>query len=296
MTAGALPDQSCSSKRLRLLLHLLLILVLLTACRSRQRRDSGLHGGFVSLSPAITETLFAIGAGPHVAGVSDYCHFPAEVERLPHLGSGYTPRYEAIVGLQPTAVFVEGVNAETTRALAKILDVKVLPWLTLEQVVHSTRELGRYTRQEANAERLARSYEHVMQPRVSAASPRVLLVLAHPAGQLREAWVIRRNSIHGRVLEAAGALNAVADEISGPPHLSLEQVIRLDPDGIVVLQAAEHGNPRLLDDWRRLQALTAVQHGRLQLVAAPEVTIPGPRIIELVQRLSPWVRAWSKTP
>src|SRR6478736_5863794 len=45
----------------------------------------------VSLAPAITETLFAIGAGDQVVGVSNYCHFPKDVERLPRTGSAITP-------------------------------------------------------------------------------------------------------------------------------------------------------------------------------------------------------------
>jgi iron complex transport system substrate-binding protein len=250
----------------------------------------------VSLSPAISETLFAIGAGASVVGASDYCHFPPEVERLPHVGTGYTPRYEAIVALEPTSVFVEAVNAQTSSDLARVLDVKALPWLTLEQVTESTRSLGRFTNHVDQAEQLVRSYEEAMRSRVTASSPRVLLVLAHTPGQLPEVWFIRRNSIHGRVLEAAGAVNAAADQISGPPHLSLEQVIRLDPDGVLILQSAAPGDPRLVNDWTQLHVLTAVKNRRVELIAAPDLTIPGPRIIELVKRLSPVIRAWSGKP
>lgn len=266
------------------------------SCRAEQRIAVSRSNRFVSLSPAITETLFAIGAGPVVVGISDYCHYPPEVERLPHLGSGYTPRYEAIVGLSPTAVFVESVNEETSRDLAKVLNVKFLSWLTLEQVVQSTRQLGQLTGQEAAAERTARAYEAAMKPRISLTAPRILLVMPHPAGQLREAWFIRRNSIHGRVLEAAGAINAVTDDVNGPPHLSLEQVIRLDPDGIIILEDAREIDTRLAHDWQQLRVLTAAKENRIRQVAVPGVTIPGPRIIALVERLSRWVHAWSKVP
>jgi ABC-type Fe3+-hydroxamate transport system substrate-binding protein len=266
------------------------------SCRAGRRAASTQSNRYVSLSPAITETLFALGAGPFVVGVSDYCHYPAEVESLPHVGSGYTPRYEAIVGLAPTSIFLDSVNAETGRDLARVLDVRLMPWLTLEQVTTSTRLLGRVTGKVPAAERLAEAYELRTKARVSAASPRVLLVLAHTPGQLRDAWFIKKNSIHGRVLEAAGARNAAPDENVGAPHLSLEQVIRLDPDGIVILQSAVRFDDRLVDDWRRLSVLSAAKSGRIQGIAAPEVTITGPRIIELVQRLTPWVKAWSRVP
>jgi ABC-type Fe3+-hydroxamate transport system substrate-binding protein len=291
-------DKSQTRSRNRWWWYVVVTLVLpcAAACRTGRHGAPTQSNRYVSLSPAITETLFDLGAGSSVVGVSDYCHYPKEVESLPHVGSGYTPRYEAIAGLAPTTIFLESVNAETSRALASVLDVKLMPWLTLEQVMASTRQLGQLTDKVQAAERLVRAYELRMKTRVSAASPRVLLVLAHTPGQLRDAWFIKKNSIHGRVLEAAGARNAVPDENIGAPHLSLEQVIRLDPDGIVILQSAARIDDRLVDDWRRLSVLSAARTGRIQEIAAPEVTIPGPRIIELVQRLSPWVSAWSKVP
>ena len=50
----------------------------------------------VSLVPAVTEMLFAIGAGPQVVGVSSYDHFPAEVEKLPKVGALVDPDTERI--------------------------------------------------------------------------------------------------------------------------------------------------------------------------------------------------------
>src|SRR5579884_1563697 len=55
----------------------------------------------VSLAPSITETLFAIGAGPEVVGVSQYCDYPPAALKLPRVGSFLTPNLEAIVGLRP---------------------------------------------------------------------------------------------------------------------------------------------------------------------------------------------------
>src|ERR1039457_5276175 len=71
---------------------------------------------YVSLSPAITETLVALGVDSQLVGVSDYCHYPPPIQAIHHVGSGYTPRYEAIVALAPTLVFVESVNAVSTRS------------------------------------------------------------------------------------------------------------------------------------------------------------------------------------
>ena len=58
----------------------------------------------MSLAPAMTETLFALGAGAEVVGVSQYCDYPPEVVKLPKVGTFLTPNIEAIAGLRPTIV------------------------------------------------------------------------------------------------------------------------------------------------------------------------------------------------
>src|SRR6516225_3962135 len=58
----------------------------------------------VSLAPSVTETLFALGAGAEVVGVSQYCDYPPQARRLPRIGTFVTPNIEAIVALRPTLV------------------------------------------------------------------------------------------------------------------------------------------------------------------------------------------------
>ncbi len=66
----------------------------------------------VSLVPAVTEMLFAIGAGPQVVGVSSYDHFPPEVEALPKVGALLDPDTERILSLRPDLVVVYGSQTE----------------------------------------------------------------------------------------------------------------------------------------------------------------------------------------
>ena len=90
-------------------MHFLVVLGLAlatTAMASDCPQPAATPRRIVSLVPAITETLFAIGAGDAVVGVSDYCAWPPEVTRLPRLGTTLTPAYETIarmfVVLSPT--------------------------------------------------------------------------------------------------------------------------------------------------------------------------------------------------
>ena len=66
----------------------------------------------VSLVPAVTEMLFAIGAGPQIVGVSSYDHFPPEVEALPKVGALLDPDTERILSLRPDLVVVYGSQTD----------------------------------------------------------------------------------------------------------------------------------------------------------------------------------------
>jgi ABC-type Fe3+-hydroxamate transport system substrate-binding protein len=266
---------------------IVLLLCTMFGCRdlTGRGRAQRAEGRIVSLSPALTETLFALGVGQSVVAVSDYCHEPAAVERLPRVGTIFKPRYEAVVAARPDVIVAERIDGTNVQDLEKLCATAVYRWLSYEDVVQSTRELGRRFGRASEAEALVARYETVLKVNLPEHAPRVLLAMAHVPGQLTEIWFIRRNSIHGRALEAAGASNAVAKDVAGPPRIGLEQAILLDPDEVIVLEPTEHDNPRLLEDYRRLAGLRAVRQGRLALVAAPELQVPGPRIARLVERL-----------
>jgi ABC-type Fe3+-hydroxamate transport system substrate-binding protein len=85
-----------------------------------QSRDTGsAPQRIVSLVPAVTEMLFAIGAGPHVVAVSSYDEFPAEVKALPKVGALLDPDTERILALRPDLVVVYGSQSELETQLAR---------------------------------------------------------------------------------------------------------------------------------------------------------------------------------
>ncbi|HEY3253803.1 MAG TPA: helical backbone metal receptor, partial [Polyangiaceae bacterium] len=207
------------------------------AC-DQPNQQAGARSGrqrLVSLSPAVTETLFAIGAGPELVGVSDYCDYPEEAKKLPRTGSALTPGYEAIVRLKPSLILCEAAASTPRRELAALGVTKFLPWLSLEEIVASTRLLGALTGHAGPAGQLATQLWEGLAIAEAANGPRVLAVLGETSGKLSEIYFIKRNSIHGAALRAAGARNAVAMDVPGVPRLSFEELLRLDPDAIIVL-------------------------------------------------------------
>src|SRR5690606_9380740 len=121
-------------------------------------------------------------------------------------------------------------------------------------VVDSTRKLGKLTGQVEAAEALASALSRRLSVEPPNDAPRVLLVLGYQGERLDEVWFIRRNSVHGAALRAAGGRNAVAKDVWGQPRLSLEQVIALDPDMVIVLlNDSDQQTERVARQWQQIE-------------------------------------------
>lgn len=269
----------------RLLLPALFAVALLFGCRRDTSSAAPSPERIVSLAPAVTETLFAIGAGAQVIGVSDYCEAPPEVKKRPRLGTSITPNYEAIARLKPTLLVSEKNAAARERELAALAPTRLLPWLTLGEVAASVRELGRLSAHRQRADALANELLSKLDRPEPSDGPRVLLVLGETSGD--ELWFIRKNSLHGSVLAAAGARNAVAETVLGPPQLSFERLLELDPDAIVILLRPEPERDRaaVLQRFERFPTLQAVRERRIGSIEDPAAFTHGPGILGLVGRL-----------
>jgi iron complex transport system substrate-binding protein len=265
------------------------------SCRSRPTA-SATSARIVSLSPGITDALFAIGAGPRVVARSDYCDFPLEVARLPKVGSSITPNYEAIARLEPTLIVSEDNAAARRRELEALAPTLLLRWLSLDEVVSGIRELGNVTDRATNANALAERLDRSLRVRAPEVAPKILLVIGSDTGRLDDIWFIRRNSLQGAALHAAGAKNAIDEDVAGQPRVSLERLIALDPDALVVLTLEKNPGDDELAPYEKLTALRAVRDHRLAVIEAPEGYVNGPRVLALVDKLRPVVARFGGKP
>jgi ABC-type Fe3+-hydroxamate transport system substrate-binding protein len=243
----------------------------------------------VSLMPPVTETLYEIGAGDQVVGRSDWCKFPPQVESLPKCGSALTPNAEAIVNLQVTLILANSSEATARDKLNGLGRSEFLPWLTTEEMIASTRKLGLLTGHTEEANKLADELAAVLMVPEPADGPRVLLVMMPQAERIDPVSFLRRNSVHGRMLNAAGGRNAVAEDISGVPEISMERVLELDPDIIIALSIRddlpESDRARILEGWRRITPLSAVKNGRIGILNGQHFYGAGRRLLRAVKEL-----------
>lgn len=242
-----------------------------------------------SLSPAVTEVIFALGARDRLVAVSDYCVIPEDDSVLVRAGTALTPDYETLARLRPTHILAEASKQAPYQELSAIAPTEMLPWLTLEDLIGSVLRIGEILDLEVAARPLADRLRAKLDVEAPPDGPRVLLAMAHIPGQLNECWFIRDNSIHGRALRAAGARNAVPGEVQAVPRISLERVLELDPDVILMISSdgdlPKEVGDQLVADWKRMTPLTAVRNDRIGWVAGDSLFFTGPAAMRLADRL-----------
>jgi iron complex transport system substrate-binding protein len=148
----------------------------------------------ISLVPALTEMLFAMGAGPQVVGVSSYDSFPPEAASRPQVGALLDPDVERIFSLTPDLVITYGSQSDLRQQLERA-SIPVFDYrhAGLADVLTTLRALGRATGHDAEAGRLASAIERrldAVKARTAAApAPRTLLVFGREPGSLRNMYV-----------------------------------------------------------------------------------------------------------
>ncbi len=248
---------------------------------------SGETARIVSLSPSITETLFALDRSDRLVGRSDWCKLPSAAEALPTAGTALTPRLEAIAGMRPTLVVLESTLAGDTRNLDALAPTEILPWLTLDEVRSSIVRLGVITDAEPAAAALSTRFA-ALATAPPPDAPRAIALLGLDELDKGRLWYIKPSSLHGAALAAAGLAPAVPDPASGPPTISVEALVAAAPEVIVVLLAEEVTEAviaRVRADLSRLPMLPAVQQGRIAVIGGPTILATGPSVLDLPQRI-----------
>lgn len=240
----------------------------------------------VSLSPQITETVFALGAQAALVGRSDWCLLPEAARALPGVGTALTPNLEAIVALAPSLLLAERMATAAPEALARLAPLETLPWLTVAEVVASVRRLGALL--EVDAAPLAARFAALDRPPTP--GPRCLVLLGVDELAKGQLWFVKRNSLHGAAIQAAGLTNAVDADVAGPPTLSVERLIALDPELIVVLSADDAldpaGEERIIAAFHTLPVLSAVRTRRIGVLHGAATLTSGPAILDLPEALA----------
>ena len=243
----------------------------------------------VTLAPNLTEIIYALGAGDRLAGDTNYCDKPPAAKLKPHIGNPQDPSLEAIIALHPDLVLATAsINREETADALQRLGIPVFTSdpHTVRELLDSIARTGDLVGETAKGQALAAD----LRARLDALQTRLAdRPLVHV---LFVVWLSPLQSIGQRTFIAdalrwAGAESVILSDQNWP-QVSMEEVVRLQPDYIVMTSNHPGANPADLTNlrsrvgWRDLEA---VKLGRVVEISE-EVDRPAPGLIDAIEQLA----------
>jgi len=261
---------------------LILLIFVLTA--SAQQR-------IVSLSPSITEIIYALGAGSELVATSSYSLYPKEAQALPVIG-GYThPNIEKIISYSPTLVVGQSFNTQTLEKLHyfHIKTVK-LKLKTLQNIQNSILLLAQTISKTKEANKLITDITQAIKNiKKTKKQHSVLIVYGLKEDLSKGIYVAGEDIFFNDIIKLTGNTNAYKNTTISQPVLNYENIIALNPDQIIILHShATEPNVNIehaLASWYALPT-NAAKNSKISIIDEDYLHIPSQRVALTIKRLS----------
>jgi len=243
----------------------------------------------VSVAPSVTETLFALGLGDRLVGVSSYCQFPPEALKKEKVGGYINPSLEKIVALRPDLV-IGIAEGDLTTFVDRLAKLKIPVYITNPKnvfgVITSIQHIGKVTSSARSAQRVTQAIRErvqAIQTKVQGRlRPRVLHVL-----NFEPLISAGKGTFVDDLIRLGGGRN-IAETAQGKyPRFSLEEVLAVDPE--VIILASMRSDDPLTEQrqwWERWKTITAVRQGRIHVLNSDLIHRPSPRIVDGLEQVA----------
>jgi iron complex transport system substrate-binding protein len=242
----------------------------------------------VSLAPSITEMLFALGLDEQIVGVTEFCDYPAVARSRAKVGYA-NPNVETIIALRSDMVLApkDFLRPDLQAKLEQLkIPVFVLDATTVEDIPLQLHTLGNIFEKISVANEVTQR----MRQRMAELKLKVETVPAKRALYVLNSQPlisVGPGSFIHQMIGLAGGINVAAGAGVAYPRLSMERVLKEDPEVLIFPSGEVETVPRSeQQQWRRWESLSAVKHQRFHEVSSSLLNRPGPRIIEGLEQLA----------
>ena len=245
----------------------------------------------ISTSPAITEILFALGAGNRVIGVTDFCSYPKQACRLPSIGGPLNPSTETWIALKPDLIIIQ----EDSKVIQKNAKILGIPTLTvsvnnLKNILTSIQTMADALQMPQAGHQLAvkiKSKTEGYRTHLKKIKPRqVLLLLSDTNDPSRDLYAVGRGTFLNELLTIAGGNNVLPDTMAKYPKVSKAYIIAKSPE--IIIEVGPKSNLSKEETlarkktWGKFSTLRAVKNDRIYFIGADYILIPGPRLLNIL--------------
>ncbi|MDD5400572.1 MAG: helical backbone metal receptor [Sulfurimonas sp.] len=242
----------------------------------------------VSLSPSVTEIVYALKKGDALVATSEYSLYPKEAQSLPIIGGYSNPNLEKIIAHSPTLVIGQDFNKETLEKLKRFnIKTVMLKLQTIDDIKNSIQKLSNEL--QVNPKTLIDDINNSINNAPKSKKPHTVMIVYGLHEDLRSGIYIAGSEIFfNDIISICKNTNAYNANQTNQPVLSYENVIALNPDQIIILHSnASNGlvdKQKALDTWHSLPT-NASKNKRITVVDESYINIPSHRVALSIERL-----------
>jgi len=245
----------------------------------------------VSLSPSITEIIYALGVGKDLVATSTYSLYPKDAQKLPTVGSYTNPNIEKILSFHPTVVIGEIYNKKTLEKL-KYFHIKTisLKLKTITSIKKSITTLAKALNKDLIAKKLIQDIDNAIKSIKKSNRNKKVMIVYGLHEDLRDGIYIAGDDIFfNDIIKLCGDQNVYTDKTTSQPVLTYEGVIALNPDIIIILYSKESEKgvnvQKAIDAWNKLPTTASREH-KIFVIDDDYIYIPSHRIALSIKRIA----------
>ena len=270
---------------------ILIIAVFSLSCHQKEKSTDTNQIRIISLSPHITEIIYALDLDSNLVAVTDFCKYPPEAQNKESIGGLLNPNIEKIVSLKPTHLFGVLSHSNLNQDLSKFgLKILMMPNETLKDIQNAISiisdtlniaEKGKQLRESINSTLSILKDEIVDRP-----DTRAMLVIGREKGSVKNITVAGPNTYLNEMWELLGGLNIFNDLTVKYSTVNIEEIIIRNPDIIIEFDMnTEEGIKNIVtgEEWKYLYNVNAVNQNKIFKVGGNYSLIPGPRLVILAE-------------
>lgn len=246
----------------------------------------------ISVSPAETEALFAIGLNDEIVGVSDYDDYPETAKSKPKMGGIMKPNEEAIIAAAPDVVFT-GISMSED-AVKKLRDLSIPIFKTdpknVDDVIKNIETYGQITDHQAEAKKVVDQMKEEESKVVEAVKSLTDDQKKKVYIEFSPGWTVGKGEFMDELINLAGGINVAADT-QGWNEISEEKIIKDNPDVIlfaksVIDDKTKKGLGDIIKGRSGWDQITAVKNGAVIGLDDNLLSRPGPRVTQGLQEVA----------
>lgn len=241
----------------------------------------------VSLSPANTEILFALGLGDKIVGRTDYCNYPQEAQKIPTIGDYNNPNVEKIISMVPDLVLAGDLITDDVRSQIESTGAKVITYTPMSvdavksTIINTGKIVNANDKAKAITEDMAKKYDEI-KAKTAAVNPQKSVFI-----DIGGYYSAGEKSLLGNLLKDMNAKNIAADTGMDWPQLSVEQIIAKNPD-VYVTFFTTPDEIKKVPGFDQINAVknNSILHYEMLSPDSDLIQRPGPRIVDGLEILT----------